>query len=63
MSEVGAQGDPCTTIIFWSVAHPHVLYSASNPVPLTKYSILHNGISVVWFHRSVYLHDEILDFM
>jgi hypothetical protein len=43
--EVGAQGDPCIATIFWSVVHPHLLYSASSPIPLTKYSILHNGIS------------------
>jgi hypothetical protein len=37
MSLVGAQGDPCTASIFWSIVRPHLLYSASRPVPLTKY--------------------------
>jgi hypothetical protein len=31
--------------IFWSIVRSHLLYSASSPVPLTKYSILHKGIS------------------
>jgi hypothetical protein len=44
MGVVGAPGDPCTANIFRSVVCPH-LYSASSPVPLTKYSTLHNGIS------------------
>jgi hypothetical protein len=43
---VGAQGDPCTATIFWSVVRPHILlYSASSTVPLTKYGILHSRIS------------------
>jgi hypothetical protein len=31
--------------IFWSIVRPHILYSASTPTPLTKYSFLHNGMS------------------
>jgi hypothetical protein len=45
MSEVDAQGDSCTATIFWSIMFPCLLYSASSSIPLTKYSILHNGIS------------------
>jgi hypothetical protein len=41
---VDAQGDPCTATIFWSIARRHMLYSASSPVPVTKYSNLHNGM-------------------
>jgi hypothetical protein len=40
-----AQSDPRTMTIFWSTVHPHLLYSACSPIPLTEYSILHNGIS------------------
>jgi hypothetical protein len=39
---LGTQGDSCTTTIFSSVVHAHLLYSASSPIPLTKYSILDN---------------------
>jgi hypothetical protein len=45
MNEVGAQGDPCAATVLWSVVRPHLLYSASSPVPLIKYSIFHRGIS------------------
>jgi hypothetical protein len=31
---VGIQGDSCTVTIFWSIVHPHLLYSASSPVRL-----------------------------
>jgi len=41
MSGVGEQGDPCTA----TIVRPHLLYSASSPVLLTKYNTLHNGIS------------------
>jgi hypothetical protein len=41
---VGAQDDPYTTTVFLSVVCPHVLYSASSPLPLTKYSIVQSGI-------------------
>jgi hypothetical protein len=47
MNGVGAQGDPCIATILWSIVRPHLLYSASSPAPLTKYSILHNRISSV----------------
>jgi hypothetical protein len=47
MSGVDAQGDPCTATMFWFIVRPHFLYSASSPVPLTKYTILHNE-----FHHS-----------
>jgi hypothetical protein len=40
-----AQGDPCTTTIFRCIVCLQLLYSANSPIPLTKYSILHNGIS------------------
>jgi hypothetical protein len=50
MSGVGAQGDPCTATILWSVVRPHPLYSTNSPVPLTKYIILH---IVAWFHKNV----------
>jgi len=40
MSDVGAQGDPCTATVFFSIVRPHLLYSASSPVPVTKYIIL-----------------------
>jgi hypothetical protein len=64
LSGVGIQVDPCTATIFWSIVHPHLLYSASSPVPLTKHSILRNRISwhsliVVWFHKYVCLSEEI----
>lgn len=39
VSEVGAQGGPCTATIFCSIVHLYPLYSASSPEPLTKYSI------------------------
>jgi hypothetical protein len=39
MSGVGIQGNPCTMTIFWCIVHPHLLYSTSSPVLLTKYSI------------------------
>jgi hypothetical protein len=29
---VGAQGDPCTVTILWSIVFPHLLYSASSPL-------------------------------
>jgi hypothetical protein len=45
MSGMGAQGYPCTTAIFWSIVCQHLLYSTSNPISLTKYSMLHNRIS------------------
>jgi hypothetical protein len=45
MSGVGTQGDPYTATIFWSIVRPHLLYSASSPVRLAKYSILHKIIS------------------
>jgi hypothetical protein len=45
MSGIRVQGDPCTATIFWSIARLHPLYSASSPVTLTKYSIIHNRIS------------------
>jgi hypothetical protein len=51
MSEVGAQGDPCTATIFIHCASPPPtnLYFIPPVVPLppTKYSILHNGISSI----------------
>jgi hypothetical protein len=31
-SAVGLQGDPCTVIIFWSIVHAHLLYSARSPI-------------------------------
>jgi hypothetical protein len=43
-SPVGAQDDPYTTTVILSVVCPHVLYSASSPLPLTKYSIVQSGI-------------------
>jgi hypothetical protein len=59
MSGVGAQDDPCTATIFWSIVRHHLIYSASSPVPLTECSVLHNGINIVaWFHKNVYLSDE-----
>jgi hypothetical protein len=57
-SGMSAQGDPCTDTIFWYTVRPHLLYSASSTVPLTKYNILH-PITVAWFHKNVYLSDEI----
>jgi hypothetical protein len=45
ISGVITQGDPCTMTNFWSIVRPHLLYSTSSPIPLTKYIILHNVIS------------------
>jgi hypothetical protein len=45
MNVMDAQGDPCTGTIFWSIVPPHLLYSASSPLPLTTQCILYNGIS------------------
>jgi hypothetical protein len=45
INRVGAKGNLCTATIFSSIVRPHLLYCASNPVPLTKYSIPHKGIS------------------
>jgi hypothetical protein len=61
MNGVCAQGDPCTATMFRFIAHDHLLYSANSTKSLTKYSILHKGISSQ-LHRSiksVYLSDEI----
>jgi hypothetical protein len=58
MSGMGAQGDPCTATIFWSILSLLLLYSASSPVRPTKYSILHNGISSQSLGSYVYLSDE-----
>jgi hypothetical protein len=44
ISVVGPQGNPYTSIIFWSILHPHLLYSASSPVPLTINVYLSNKI-------------------
>jgi hypothetical protein len=44
MLRVGVQGDPCTTTIFRYIVRRRLLYSASSPVHLTKYSILHNEV-------------------
>jgi hypothetical protein len=44
MSGLGAQGDPCTATIFCPIVCPHLLYSASSPLSLTKFSILRNWI-------------------
>jgi hypothetical protein len=42
---VGGGGQKtCAATILWSIVHPHV-YSANNPVPLTKYSVLQRGVS------------------
>jgi hypothetical protein len=41
MNGVGAHGDLCIATIL----PPLVIYSASSPVPLTKYSILHDVFS------------------
>jgi hypothetical protein len=62
MSEVGSQGDPCTASILLSIVRPHLLYSSSSTVPLTKYSILHNGISLysLCSIKNVYLSDKML---
>jgi hypothetical protein len=46
MSGVGTQGKQCTVNIFRSIAGLYLLYSATNPVPLTKYSVLHIGMSL-----------------
>jgi hypothetical protein len=46
-SGVGALGDPCTATISWSIVRPNLLYSASSPLPLTKYCILHSWILIV----------------
>jgi hypothetical protein len=54
MSGKGTQDDPCTTTIFQSIVHLHLLYSASSPVPdKVQYLII-----VAWFYNSVYLNDE-----
>jgi hypothetical protein len=45
MSGVDAQRDLCTAIISLSIVRLPLLCSTSSPVPLTKYSTLHNGIS------------------
>jgi hypothetical protein len=45
MRGVGAQGDPCTATIIWSIVHLHVLYSASSSILLTEYIVLQNEIS------------------
>jgi hypothetical protein len=68
ISRVGSQSDPCTATIFWSIVRPHMLYSASSPVPLTKYSpdlewgvALCSLVDTDWrFGRSYYLyhHDD-----
>jgi hypothetical protein len=42
---VGTKGDPCTLTAFWSIVCPFLLYSTSSPIPLTKYTVLHNRIS------------------
>jgi hypothetical protein len=42
-NEMCAQGDPCTTTVFWYIVRPRLLYSASSPVHLTNNSILHKG--------------------
>jgi hypothetical protein len=44
---VGAQGNACPATTFWSVGRPHLIYSASSPVPLSKNSIL-----LTEFHHS-----------
>jgi hypothetical protein len=33
---LGAQANPCTPTISWSIVHPRLFYSARNPVPLTQ---------------------------
>jgi hypothetical protein len=45
MSEVGAQGDPCMMTIFLSIVRPHLLYSTSSRVAVSKYSVLHSRLS------------------
>jgi hypothetical protein len=56
INEVGAQGDPCTATIFWSIMSPHLLYSSGSPVPLTKLQYLtkRNLIIVAWFHKKIF---------
>jgi hypothetical protein len=48
ISGVVAQGNPRNVTIFWSVVCPHLLYSTSSPVPLTKYMVIPQ-----WFIDSV----------
>jgi hypothetical protein len=62
MSGVSARGDPCAATSFWSIVLPHLIYYASSPIPLTKYSVLteQNHLIVAWFHKNVHLSDEIL---
>jgi hypothetical protein len=58
---VGAQGNPCTVTIFWSIVQTHLLYSASTPRLVIKHSILYNGISSQLLGSiKNYLSDEIL---
>jgi hypothetical protein len=57
-SAVGAQDDPYTTTVILSVVCPHVLYSASSPLPLTKYSIVQSGILSSSHCDDDYLSDE-----
>jgi hypothetical protein len=44
MSGLSALGDPCTATVFRYIVPLQLLYFASSLVPLTEYSILHNGI-------------------
>jgi hypothetical protein len=60
MSGVGAQGGPRTATTFCSNVRPHLLYSASSSVlQTTQYLTSLNLIMVAWFHKNVYLRDEI----
>jgi hypothetical protein len=60
VSGLAAQGHPCTATICWFTVRPHLLYSASSSAPLTKYSVLRKGISIVpWLHKNVHPSDEI----
>jgi hypothetical protein len=62
VSVVSVQNNPCAVTIRWYILHPHVLYSASSPVPVTRYynncmRESHHNRSVRW---NGYLSNEIL---
>jgi hypothetical protein len=60
MTGVGAQGDPCTATIFWSVVRSHLLYSANSPISVRiQWLTSLNLIIVAWLHKNFHLSDEI----
>jgi hypothetical protein len=36
---VGAQGNPCSATILWSIVRPHLLYSTSSLIPLRQSTV------------------------